>query len=343
MKAIRKIQSGVGFVELVDIDEPKIGKGEVKIKVEAAGVCGTDIKILHGTAMSNPPVTLGHELSGIVCEVDSDVSGIKVGDRVVCETAQKICGDCYFCKTGNYLMCKDRLSIGYGVNGGMAQYIVVRKEIVHKLPDNVSLDCGALCEPAAVAAHAVFDSVRILPTDCVLVAGAGTIGLLVAQIVKCFGAKVIITGLAKDKSRLLVAKELGIDVAINVQEENLEEIVSKNADVSGVDIVFECTGAQQSIVCAMGLLKNMGEFVQIGLTKPQLEIPYSMFTGKEISIRGTFGHKWQSWETAIKLISENKINIEKLITHRFAIEKWEQAFEIAENMEGIKVLIYPNN
>ncbi len=338
MKAIRKLEPGKGFVEIQELEEPKAGRNEVKIKVEAAGICGTDIKILHGEAWSNPPVTLGHELSGVVCEVGLDVSSIAIGDRVVCETAQKICGECYFCKTGNYLMCKKRLSIGYGVDGGMAQFITVRKEIVHKLPDTVSLDEGALIEPCAVACHAVCDSVKILPTDCILVTGAGAIGLLVAQIAKCFGAKVIITGLSIDAPRLALAKELGVDITVNVQNDNLEDYIPQ----SGIDLVFECTGVASSISNAMSYLKNMGKLVQVGLTKPNLEIPYSLLTGKEISLIGTFGHKWQSWESAIALIAQKKINVEKLITHRFPMSEWEQAFETAEKMEGIKVLIYPN-
>jgi len=343
MKAIRKLRTGSGFVELNEIPEPIIGSNDVKIKIEAVGICGTDIKILHGDTWSNPPVTLGHEISGIVSEVGSEVKNIKVGDRVISETAQIICGECYFCKSGNYLMCKKRLSIGYGTNGGMAEYIVVRKDIIHKLPDSIDLDCGALCEPAAVSVHAVYDSVKITPTDVVLVTGPGTIGLIVAQIVKSFGATVIMTGLDKDINRLNIAVELGIDIIADIEKENIEEIIAQYTDNRGVDIVFECTGTQSSINSSMNILKNMGSLVQIGLAKPHIEIPYNLLTGREIRLIGTFGHKWESWETAIKLIAEKKINVGKLITHRYSIDDWQEAFSTAEKMDGIKVLIYPNS
>ena len=217
MKAIRKLKEGAGFVEMCDIPEPKCGKTDVKIKVEAVGICGTDIKIEHGTTWSNPPVTLGHELSGVVAEVGEDVRSVKVGDRVVTETGNIVCGHCYYCNTGNFLMCKDRLSIGYGCDGGMAQYCVVREGIIHKLPDSIPFDAGSLCEPAAVSVHAVYDAVPVIPTDVVVVEGCGAIGLLVAQLVKGFGATVVITGLTNDALRLETAKKLGIDYAVDIQ------------------------------------------------------------------------------------------------------------------------------
>lgn len=343
MKALRKLKEGPLNVELCDIDVPEINDNEVLIKVAAAGVCGTDIKIKNGTTWSNPPVTLGHEISGTIAKMGKNVSGLEIGERVVAETAQEICGKCYFCRTGNYLMCKDRLSIGYGTDGGMAEYIKIRQEIIHKIPENVPMDEASLCEPAAVATHAVFDSVEILSTDTVLVAGAGAIGLLVAQIVKSLGAKVIMTGLTKDEKRLALAKELGIDVTVDIQKEDIKSVIEKETDGGlGVNFAYECSGSAASINMCLPLVRNKGRFIQIGLTKPNLEIPYSLLTGHEIGIIGTFGHKWDSWEHALKLISTGKINVSKLITHKFDLEDWQQAFDIAESGEGIKVVIHPN-
>ncbi len=342
MKALRKMKEGPLCVELCDIPVPEINDDEVLLKIAAAGVCGTDIKILHGTTWSNPPVTLGHELSGFVEKVGKNVKGLEIGDRVVSETAQIICGKCYYCRTGNYLMCKDRLSIGYGTNGAMAEYIKVRQDIIHKVPENISMDEASLCEPAAVALHAVFDTVELSSTDTILVEGAGAIGLLVAQIAKTRGAKVLITGLDRDSARLDLALELGIDVAINIEKQNLKEVVKELTGGMGVDYVFECSGAVPSITVGLELVKNKGRLIQVGLTKPNVEIPYSLLTGREIGILGTFGHKWDSWEKVLKLISDGKINVDRLITHRFGLEEWEKAFEIAENGSGIKVVIHPN-
>ncbi len=342
MKALRKLQEGPLHLELVDVEIPEISEDEVLIEVAAAGVCGTDIKIKNGTTWSNPPVTVGHELSGKIVKMGKAVTGLAIGDRVVAETAQIICGKCYFCRTGNYLMCKDRLSIGYGTDGGMAEYVKIRQDIIHKVPQNVTLDEASLCEPAAVALHAVFDSVTILSTDTVLVAGAGAIGLLVAQIIKTLGAKVLITGLERDAKRLALAKELGIDLPVNLEQEDLKEVVMQQTNGAGVDYVFECSGSAVSINTCLGLVKNKGRFVQVGLTKPNLEIPYSLLTAREIGILGTFGHKWDSWERALQLIGAGKINVEKLITHRYPLAQWQEAFDVAERGEGIKVVIHPN-
>ena len=342
MKAIVKLKEGVGNVVLTDRPEPSVKKNEVKIKVEAVGICGTDVKIKHGTTWSNPPVILGHELSGTVAEVGEDVKSVKPGDRVVTETGNVVCGHCYYCRTGNFLMCKDRLSIGYGVDGGMAEYCVVREDIVHILPDEIPFDAGSLCEPAAVSVHAVYDAVKVIPTDTVVVIGSGAIGLLVAQLVKNFGATVIVTGLTQDEGRLSVAKELGIDYTVNTQKENVGKIVDDITGGRGADLVFECSGSVPGVNTGMSLLKKMGALVQIGLTKPTMEIEYSMLTAKQISLIGTFGHKWQSWDTALKLMQQGKINAGALISHRFPMEKWEEAFDIAESVKGIKVVIFPN-
>lgn len=172
MKALFKLAQGPGNMGIQELAEPAVQNGnDVKIKVEAAGICGTDLSIEKGTHWCNAPVILGHEFSGNVVEVGPNFKHLKPGDRVVAETGQIICGHCEYCNSGNTLMCKERLSIGYGMNGAFAEHIVMRDQIVHKVPDSVPLEEAALCEPAAVAVHAVFDKVKLLPTDVVTVMG----------------------------------------------------------------------------------------------------------------------------------------------------------------------------
>jgi len=341
MKALVKTKEGPGNVQLMELAEPKVNPGEVKIRVAAVGICGTDIKIYHGDAWSNPPVILGHEYSGTVEEIGAGVTKVKVGDRVVSETAQKICGNCYYCNTSNQLMCPERLSIGYGANGAMASHCVVREGIVHKIPDSVSFDDAAVCEPSAVAVHAVYDTVKLYPTDLVVVMGPGPIGLLVAQVVKGFGCTTVLAGTDKDLKRLEVGKRLGIDYAFDITKVNLAEEINKLTNSMGADVVYDCTGAAPAIRSGMSVLKKMGKFVQVGLTRQTMEIEYALLTQREISIIGTFGHKWKSWETVLQLIREGKLNVSALITHHFKLEEWEEAFAIAERQEGIKLLLHP--
>jgi len=343
LKALVKTEEGVGNVVLKDVIEPRVGAGEVKIRVMAAGICGTDIKIYQGKAWSNPPVILGHEYSGVVEEVGTNVKDIKVGDRVVSETAQVICGKCWYCNTSNYLMCPERLSIGYGVDGAFADFCVVRQGIIHKLPENVSFDSGALSEPAAVAVHAVFDSVRLLPTDLVVVMGPGPIGLLVAQVAKSMGVTVVVAGTSADTKRLQAAGDLGMDYTVNVQEKDIVEIINELTEKRGADVIYECTGSVSAIRSSMIALKKRGSLIQVGLTARNLEIEYSLLPAKEISLLGTFGHRWSNWEVVLEMISKGKIKTEPLVTHHFSFEEWEKAFKTAESQEGIKILLHPGN
>lgn len=341
MKALVKTKEGPGNVCLMEVAEPKAGPGEVKIRVAAVGICGTDVKIYHGETWSNPPVILGHEFSGVVYEIGQGVTKVKVGDRVVSETAQKICGNCYYCNTSNQLMCPERLSIGYGTDGAMAPFCVVRESIIHKLPESVSLDDGAVCEPAAVAVHAVYDSVKLYPTDLVVIMGPGPIGLLVAQVAKSFGCKTVLTGTDKDLDRLELGVKLGIHHVFDSTKIDLVEEVNKLTAGMGADVVYDCTGAAPAIRSGMSALKKMGKLVQVGLTKQNMEIEYALLTQREISIIGTFGHNWKAWDTAIQLIREGKLNVSAIVTHHFKLEEWQEAFAIAEKQEGIKLLLHP--
>ena len=146
----------------------------------------------------------------------------------------------------------------------------------------------------------------------------------------------------QDEERLVIAKDLGVDYVVNTQKDSVEELVNNLTDGRGADVVYECSGSAPGVHTGMSLLKKMGALVQIGLTKPTMEIEYSMLTAKQIKLVGTFGHKWQSWDTALKLMNQGKINADALISHRFAIDDWEEAFGVAERGEGLKVVIFPN-
>lgn len=342
LKAIVKTQVGEGNVELREMPEPTPGPGQVKIRVEAAGICGTDLKIRKGEAWSNPPVILGHEYSGVITELGAGVSGLRPGDRVISETGQVVCGACRYCLTGTPLMCPSRLSIGYGVNGAFASHVVVRKEIVHRIPDSVSFDEAALCEPLAVAVHAVFDAADLKPADKVLVNGPGPVGLLVAQVAKCCGCVVIISGVNSDSRRLSLAEELGIGRTVNSQSGDLSAVVDEMTGGKGLDWAFDCSGAQGAVRTALQMLRRKAAMVQVGLTKEEMAIPYALLPQRELSIRGTFGHNWLSWEKGIELLLTGQVKAKPLITGAYPIDRWEEAFDDAAGQRGVKVLIHPN-
>jgi L-iditol 2-dehydrogenase len=339
MKAVVKMREGEGNVELVERPIPEPKPGEVRIRVEAAGVCGTDCKIYKGDAWSNPPVILGHEYSGVVDKLGPHVTGIDIGTRVVSETAQVVCGDCEYCKTGRYLMCRKRLSIGYGVDGAFARYITVRKEILHRIPDTTGFNEAALCEPFAVALHGVWDNMEIDPTHLILVSGPGTIGILASLAAKAKGATVLLAGTIHDTQRLNTARELGIDyITDRLNSETLFALTG----ASQVDAAIDCTGVGIAINTALELLKPTGRLVQIGLTKPDLEIKYSLLTAKELSINGVFGHRWHNWEQALALMGDKKVDLKRLVTGCYPLERWREAFEQMQEQKGIKTLLIPD-
>lgn len=242
MKALVKTEPGFGNLEILEKEIPTPSENEVKIKVHYAGICGTDVHTYEGHYKVNYPVTLGHEFSGEIVEVGSNVNDFKVGDRVTSETTYYICGECEYCKTGDYNLCNHRKGLGTQQNGGFTNYLVARAASVHKLPDNVSYKAASMTEPLACAYHAV-SKIDIYQDDTVVVMGPGPIGLLVAQVVKSKGGKVIITGLDNDKARLKKAEELNLDHVVNIQHTDLKEYVNGLTDGYGADVVLECSGA----------------------------------------------------------------------------------------------------
>ena len=186
MQALVKYQRGDGFMEIRDVPEPSAGKGEIKIEVRATGICGSDLHIYHDDALVpiQPPVITGHEFSGVISEIGEGVTGWNVGDRVVPETAYRVCGKCEPCMTGFYNLCNQRQTIGFWANGAFTNYTVVPAHRVHSLPENIDFVAGALMEPLACVVHAALELTQIMAGDIVLVSGPGAIGLNAVQLAK---------------------------------------------------------------------------------------------------------------------------------------------------------------
>ena len=171
MKAIVKKQKGEGFMELSQRDIPKISDDEVLIKVEYAGICGTDIHIKHDQFPYWPPVIMGHEFSGTVVKIGSAVTDYAVGDRVVGEPHNLACGRCHLCRNGKIQLCEKKRSIGWGIDGAFAEYVKMSEKLLHKIPQGVSLKTAAMAEPCAIVAHQVLERMKITPGDYVVIMG----------------------------------------------------------------------------------------------------------------------------------------------------------------------------
>lgn len=336
-----KVEPGYDKMLLKTIPELEVQKNQVKIKVAYTGICGTDIHTFTGQYKnSQTPVVLGHEFSGIVVEVGEDVTKIKVGDKVTSETTFVTCGECDYCLEKDYNLCAHRKGIGTQINGSFAEYVISREESVHVLPDAVDLKAAALTEPLACCVHAALEKTVVKKEDKVLIFGPGPIGLLQAQVVKAQGAFVILAGITKDQKRLELAKSLGIDVTVDIQNESLEEIVLTYTKGYGVDKLFECSGAVQALNQGLPLVKKKGTFVQVGIFSEKLNLlDQESIIQREITYIGTRSQKPSSWHIALKLLEEKKINTEKMITKIVPLDYWRQGFEAVLSGNEIKVLV----
>ncbi len=343
MKALVKFAQGPGNMELRDVPVPQAAPGQIKIKIKEAGICGSDLHIYHSDIAIpvRTPVVVGHEFSGVVEEIGEGVTGFALGDPVVSETAYDYCGKCDFCREGWYNMCISRKTLGYWYNGVFAQYTVVPADRVHRIPDGVGFTAAAMCEPLACVTHALSDLTVIRPGDIVLVSGPGAIGLMAGLVAKVYGAKVIITGTNIDGQRLKLAKDLGLDYAVNVQAEDLEALVKRLTGNYGVDVVLECSGAEPAINAALSLIKKRGYFTQIGLAGKRIGFDIEAINYKELHFSGSLGSRNSSWRMALSLLSDQRFDIEPLVTHKLPLTDWKEAFRLFEEKGGGKIFLLP--
>lgn len=329
MKAIQKLKPGLGNISVVDIPEPAPEDDEVKIKVAYAGICGTDMAIYNGTKPTNPPLVMGHEFSGIITEVGKNVTGWKIGDRVISETTKLCCNDCDFCRTGQHSLCKKREALGQQLDGVFADYCTQKASFLHHLPSTISFRDAALSEPAACAYHAVYELNDIKPIDHCLVIGPGTIGLLVVQLLKALGAYVVVMGRKGTDSKLELARSLKADYAFDASKAEISKVLDEHTNGKGFDFVFECSGSEAAIQSSFDLAKTSGTIVQVGIPPlTGVSIPsYSKVMLKELKVQGAISQRYLNWDRVVELMERGLLNPEPLISHTFTLNQAQDAFD----------------
>ena len=344
MKAIVKVRMGEGQLELKEVPEPSADRGEVKIQVEAAGICGSDLHILHGDIgiPMRPPFVIGHEFAGFIADVGEGVSRWEVGERVTAENSRSVCGHCRYCVTGSYNLCSERLATGYAYDGAFARYCVVPEERVHRLPDNVDFVSGALSDPSACAYHAVHDLTGIDAGDVVLITGPGPMGLFCLQYVKANGGTVILVGLPKDRPRLELGKVLGADYTVVIGEADVAGLIQDLTAGVGADVILECSGAGSAAQAGLELVRKQGKYTQVGIFGAHVTVDLSQLVYKEIRMTGSFSQKFLAWEAAIALCSQGQVQVRPLVTDLLPLDEWEEGFRKFESGEAIKVVFEPD-
>lgn len=344
MKAVVKYGKGKGLVEVREIPEPKIREDEVLIEVKAVSVCGSDLHIYHDSHPYWPPVVLGHEFSGIIAQPGKEVKGWKVGDRVVSETSTGSCGVCYICQSGYPQNCEEKRPLGIGINGAYTKYVAGPARLLHRLPDNIPFEVGAVIEPMAICVTSILERAQLKAGETVVITGPGPIGLISLAIAKAAGAKSVgVTGRNSDEGvRFQKARELGADYTINVDKEDPVKKVLEMTNGLGVDILIETSGGEKAISQAFEMVRRLGRICAIGISgKEEVAIPYDRGIFKALRYDFCFSSSWTAWEKVIGLISKGLLPAEKIITHKLPLEKWEEAFHLLENLQAAKVILIP--
>ncbi len=321
-----------------DLGEP--AADEVIVKVKASAICGSDLHIYKGKHPSVAlPATIGHEFSGDVAAVGSDVKNIAVGQRVTVEPCI-VCGVCDACRHGDYGYC-EQISFTYrNGDGAMADYVKVKSPYVYPLPDHMSYEAGALIEPLSVATHAVRRA-DIRLGENVLVIGAGAIGILVAALCRASGAGEVVV-VDYSEHRLHLAAEMGATRTVNPgMVESVEDTVHEVTLGKGMDKSIECVGREATFTQAMECLRRGGLATIVGIfEEPQININAMRFINYEIRVQGAQGY---CWDFPIALKMSREIDLEKLVTHAFPLEALNQALKTCfdRSAGSVKVILKP--
>lgn len=331
-----------GKIEFRQVEKPNIQDDQVLMQTKRIGVCGSDIHVFHGVhPYTSYPVVQGHEVAGCVAEVGEAVEGIAVGDKVTF-TPQIVCGECYPCQNGMYNVCEKLRVMGFQADGAGQEYFVLPRWNVFKLPNDISLDHAAMIEPVSVGVHAVRRGGDVTGKK-VLVLGAGTIGNLVGQVAKAFGAEaVMITDVSDYKLKKAIACD--IDFAINSADQDLNAALLRAFGPNRADLILECVGVQATITQAVACARKGTTVVVVGVftEKPVVNLGYVQ--DRELDLVGTAMYQKTDYESAIELVTSGRMHLDELITHRFAFEDYLQAYHTIERSNGeyMKVMIELN-
>jgi L-iditol 2-dehydrogenase len=339
MLALRKTVTGVSGLVLEEVERPEPGLGDVRIAVFAAGICGTDLHILQGEYPSAPPVTLGHEVAGVVDAVGDAVDPDWIGVRVAPETAVS-CRDCEWCRIGRPMMCPSRRSIGSGTDGGFAPYMVVPVRNLHRLPDAIGDHAAALSEPLACVCNALTDSSVVDPGDRVVVTGVGAMGILAAQVARAAGGRVSIMGIAADRERLAVAASLGFDTG-SVDDPTDRARLDAEAAARGIKVAIECAGVESAVRWALTLPRPRGRYIQVGVLSTPVTAQLGDILLRELTVTSGYGSTPASWRRAMGLLKAGLVVLDPLVTDVLPLQDWRTGLDRMERREGIKTVFDP--
>lgn len=337
MKASRFL--GNKTFAVADLPTPHAGPGELVLRNQVCGVCGTDVHIYHGepgSADVNPPVVLGHEYSGEVVEVGEGVTGFAVGNHVTVDP-NIYCGHCAYCQNGKKQLCPSMEAIGVTRDGGFAQYSLIPASQAFKLEPTVPWEAAAMAEPLACCLHGI-DLAGIQVGDKVCVVGGGAIGLLMVQLAKLSGASQIVLSEPNEKRRQ-VGLQLGANAAIDPTRPDAQEVFAQVLD-GGANVVIECVGNVPAVKSAFQFAGKGATVLLFSVPKVDATFDLPLFDvyKKELTIKGSFVNP-DTHARAVALINSGKVDFGPIITHRFPLDQLPEAIAMQMSDASIKVVV----
>ncbi len=336
MRGLAKLAAGRGNVALAERPERPPAKGETLLQVRGAGICGTDLHIADDEFRSDPPVTMGHEVCGVVLEAGQGVDPSWRDSRVVAETYFSTCSRCEWCRDGRVNLCPERRSIGSFVDGAFAPRVIVPARNLHRIPDWLDEHAASLAEPLACVCHCLLDPPKVTAGDLVVVTGPGPVGLLAAQVARALGGSVVVMGLESDTARLEAARKLGFET-----ETSVDSLAARLEVTHGANVVIECSGSAGGAATCLNSVRRGGRYVQIGVFGKPVEIPLDRIFETEAILTSGFASTPRSWRHAMRLISEREIELEPLVSEVIPLGSWEVAFEKLRAGRAIKIVFDP--
>jgi L-iditol 2-dehydrogenase len=345
MRAV--VYYGKQDVRVERIPVPACGADEIRVQIQACAVCGSDYKTYNnGNPRMKPPVTMGHEFSGIVKSVGANVRGFAAGERIVMATSVS-CGKCPYCLRGWNNLCIDLKPMGFHYPGGMAEYLIIPSTAIKnghvvKVPPSLKPEYAALAEPISCAVNSV-ENCRITEGNTVVVIGAGPLGIMNLFVAKVFGARKTILAQREGK-RLEAAKQFDCDLLVNTTKDDLVEIVKAETDGLGADCVIVAAPSVQAQEQAIDLVSKRGRvclFASLPVGNNMLHLDSRKIHYNELNILGTSDSTARQVTKAIEILQQPSFPKEKLVTHKLPLQQFEEALTIMQSREGLRVVLTP--